>query len=347
MHAGDPKSQKTQYLFVMRSIPHQLLLDHFAGASNQGACLETILNHAGLDPIYLKDTSKSLSLPEFGRVVKSTFHLLQDESSGFLNRPLKPGTFAFMCYATISSRNLKECFERACRFFNLISDELRFSLAEYEESVQLSIHCRTKQRLNEGYLVLSMMVILVRWASWMTARPMTLEGLKFQCAPPEYHSAVHTLFGCPPTYRQRDNALIFDRSLLKLPIVQTNDSLVPFLAKAPGNLLTRFRSEKSVVVMVQRLLQVDLNRNLSLDEVAARLHMTTQTLRRRLRLEDNSFQNLKDKARRSQAIYKLTEQNLSIQEIAEASGYSDPSAFCRAFKKWTGYSPSEYRETHQ
>ena len=80
-----------------------------------------------------------------------------------------------------------------------------------------------------------------------------------------------------------------------------------------------------------------------LEAVARHLHVSPQTLRRHLREEGTSFQALKDELRRDIAIYHLGRADLSLQAIAEQLGFSEPSAFHRAFKKWTGLTPGAYR----
>jgi AraC-like DNA-binding protein len=73
--------------------------------------------------------------------------------------------------------------------------------------------------------------------------------------------------------------------------------------------------------------------------------MTPQTLRRRLREEGHGFQALKDALRRDTAIACLTQPELTLIDIANRVGFSEASTFCRAFKKWTGVAPGEYRQT--
>ncbi|MBF3242169.1 helix-turn-helix transcriptional regulator, partial [Pseudomonas aeruginosa] len=99
----------------------------------------------------------------------------------------------------------------------------------------------------------------------------------------------------------------------------------------------------SLTSQIRRLLGRDCRRWPDLDQVARQLHMSSQTLRRHLREEGGSFQQLKDHLRRDLAIYHLGRDELSIQDIAEQLGFSEPSAFHRAFKKWTGLTPGAYR----
>ncbi|HBM49958.1 MAG TPA: AraC family transcriptional regulator, partial [Marinobacter sp.] len=80
------------------------------------------------------------------------------------------------------------------------------------------------------------------------------------------------------------------------------------------------------------------------DWIALELHTSPQTLRRRLKQENTSFQEIKDLLRRDMAIYYLSHQELPINDIAERVGFTEPSTFHRAFKKWTGVTPGAWRE---
>jgi AraC-like DNA-binding protein len=80
------------------------------------------------------------------------------------------------------------------------------------------------------------------------------------------------------------------------------------------------------------------------DEIATLLGISAQTLRRRLREEGNGFQEIKDSVRKESAIDQLLNTGRTANEIAESIGFSEPSAFHRAFKKWTGTTPGAYRE---
>ena len=84
--------------------------------------------------------------------------------------------------------------------------------------------------------------------------------------------------------------------------------------------------------------------NMSFELVSSELNMTTHTLRRRLKDEGNSFQEIKDSIRRDRAMVLLDKPTLVLHDIAAQLGFSEPAAFNRAFKKWTGLTPGQYRE---
>ena len=81
----------------------------------------------------------------------------------------------------------------------------------------------------------------------------------------------------------------------------------------------------------------------SFEELTGMLNMSARTLRRRLEREGTSYQRIKDNARRDLAITLLSRNRMTVSDVAEWVGFSDPSAFHRSFKKWTGLSPGEYR----
>lgn len=128
-----------------------------------------------------------------------------------------------------------------------------------------------------------------------------------------------------------------------MPLLQDERTLKQFLQHSPADLLARPDGGDSLTSQIRRLLGRDCRRWPDLDQVARQLHMSSQTLRRHLREEGGSFQQLKDHLRRDLAIYHLGRDELSIQNIAEQLGFSEPSAFHRAFKKWTSLTPGAYR----
>ena len=103
-------------------------------------------------------------------------------------------------------------------------------------------------------------------------------------------------------------------------------------------------SEQSVTRRIRAILGDDFREEMpSFDELTELLSMSARTLRRRLEREGTSYQRIKDIARRDAAIAMLSRQGLTVSEVAERVGFSDPSAFHRSFKKWTGQSPGSYR----
>ena len=95
-------------------------------------------------------------------------------------------------------------------------------------------------------------------------------------------------------------------------------------------------------------MRVIINKSLintpGIEDIAAQLHLHPQTLRRRLAQEGTSFNEVKTQCRHDTALYYLGKSKLSIEQIAQRTGFSEASGFTRAFKTWTGMSPQKYRQ---
>jgi AraC-like DNA-binding protein len=120
------------------------------------------------------------------------------------------------------------------------------------------------------------------------------------------------------------------------------------LVRHASVLLDRLGSEESLSFKVRRAIADLLPRaEADVRRVAKALGMSRQTLHRRLAIENTSFQSLLTTLRRDAAVSQLASDAHSIAEIALLLGYSEPAAFHRAFRRWTGQSPSAYRSEHR
>jgi len=237
---------------------------------------------------------------------------------------------------------------RSSRFLSLLSDDLSIELQEKGDEAHLIIHYDNPHKLDQVFFVTSLFVIWIRLSCWLIERPILLERIEFQFSQPNFEEEFSLMFPCRHAFLQKQNKVVFSKRLLAVPIAQDSDSLSSFLHNAPESLLTQFRSDDSLTAQVKRLLlhrnglETSLE-NLGFESVAEELFMTTQTLRRRLKEEGNSFQEIKDSIRRDRAMVLLAKSQLTLLDISLELGFSDSAAFSRAFKKWTGLTPGAFR----
>jgi AraC-like DNA-binding protein len=138
-----------------------------------------------------------------------------------------------------------------------------------------------------------------------------------------------------------------DAALLDLPVRRDESELAAFLDGAPGKIAMLYRRDREIARSVREALASSLADPASFAMTARRLHISPRSLHRRLAAEGTSYRAIKDAVRREGALQRLEKTDLSVAEIAAALGYSEPSAFFRAFVAWTGAAPSLYRKRNK
>ncbi|WFU45687.1 AraC family transcriptional regulator ligand-binding domain-containing protein (plasmid) [Bradyrhizobium sp. CB82] len=159
----------------------------------------------------------------------------------------------------------------------------------------------------------------------------------------EYQSA----FGYPLLFNQPENALSFDRDWLDKTPKYGDELTYETMREHCIDLLDDMRLKTGVAGKVRHALLPDLARPTTFSEMAIRLGMSDRTLRRRLQLEGTSFRDLIDELRMEVAIRYLRDTTLSVEDISTSLGFSDPTHFRQAFRRWTGSSPGVFQTNAQ
>jgi AraC-like DNA-binding protein len=162
----------------------------------------------------------------------------------------------------------------------------------------------------------------------------------FTHAEPLYRVEYDRVFGAPIVFGKPWNALRFDKAFLSLRLPPVNRYVFGILSERAEALLKSLQSAKTVRGKAESLLIPDLHKgDPSVERIAEKLAMSRQTLYRKLKAEGTTFEKLLDELRHSMALHYLNGKKVSVNETAYLVGFSEPSAFSRAFKRWTGASP--------
>lgn len=319
-----------------------------AGARRAGLDLDPLLHAAGIAPALLNDPRARVTGEQAARMVRVLIAALDDEFMGLGPYPSKRGTFAMMCHAAVHSPDLRSALLRATKFYELFPGTPRFRIRYHEGQARVELQIRGV-RDPDHFMSEGIMIIWHGFSSWLIGRRIPLLRMEFRYPRPPHSAEYDLVFGCRSHFGTRGTAAAatFDRKYLAMPVVRDSRGLGDFLHHAPADLASAPDYETSAGESVRRMLAFAApSRMPSLDAVAAQLSISPQTLRRRLAEEGASFRQHKDDLRRDIAIEALTEGGETVEDIAERLGYADPSAFHRAFKRWTGTSPGSYRDAN-
>lgn len=314
------------------------------GFRARGFDVDELLGQIGLAPSLLGLPHARVSAPTYSMLLRLIAQVLDDEFFGQDSRRMKVGAFAMLCHNVIHCRTLDKALGRILRFFALQLDDLRGTLSCRDGLVLMTLVEREPDAPARIFAQETLMMFVHRLACWLVNRRIPIHHAAFRYSAPAQAAEYPLMFCSDLRFDQPQTYLAFDCKYLDLPVVRTEPSLKDFLAIAPGNLLVQYKDSQSLAAQIQRRLrQLQPSDWPGFDQIADDMRTSASTLRRRMEAEGQSYQAIKDHLRRDMAINLLSDTGMSVMDIAAELGFAETSAFHRAFKKWTGANPGEYR----
>ena len=287
---------------------------------------------------------------QVGRLFRLIQQELNDEFMGFTGRPCKYGIFATLCDLVANAQNLGDLLNQSTSFYNLLGDEVAMQLTVVEETAELSITLNHPALDHEHFLSEFLMVIWHRFPSWYIGEAIRLKETHFAHPAPRHEDELKIMFPGRIRFNQGSNRLLFDSNYLRKPLRRNSKEIATFLHTYPIEIMTIPGEDSSLEAQVERGIVREKGGKLeflSAEELAAQLQLGVLTLYRHLQNEGTSYQRIKDNIRREKAIELLMETDSSVDRVSEVLGYAESRSFTRAFRKWMGVSPRQYRTLNQ
>ncbi|OIQ89165.1 urease operon transcriptional activator [mine drainage metagenome] len=316
------------------------------GLRRRGFDGDELLDKAGIPPALTALPHARVSAASYATLLRLTAQVLDDEFFGQDRRRMKVGSFAMLGRILIHCDRLDKALDLALRYYALQLDDVYGSLRRDGDLVWLALHPRDAGRPVGVFAQETMLMFIHRLACWLVNRRIAIQRAAFSYAAPPHHGEYDLLFCSGQAFGQPFTGLAMEARSLTLPVARRADSLRDFLSKAPENLLFQYKNGDSMTIQILRRLGSMAPADWpSLEQLARDLRTSTSTIRRRLESEGQYYQGLKDQVRRDMAINLLNGTGMSVMDIGAELGFAETSAFHRAFKKWTGANPGEYRRT--
>ncbi len=314
-----------------------------------GGDVEAIFGRATIRSAQLASPINELTLHQFCTLFEEAARQTGQDNFGLnFGYDFAPQRLGAIGYVAITSPTLAAGLNNLVRYFPAHQDSSILSLEEDRDLLWLTYQIldpRIDERRQDAELSLGMFLNILRNALGPDWMPLEIH---FEHGRPDGGGEHERRFGAPTLFGQRTNAIAFRREALAQPMANCDPYLFaviePFLAERAASR----RAPTDFVSALKQEIKLKLGESSSsLRSVAGRMGLSSAALQRRLRELGVSYNDLLRAARQELALRYVRESDMPLTEIAFAVGYSELSAFSRAFRAWTGLSPQQYRRQTQ
>jgi AraC-like DNA-binding protein len=314
-------------------------------AAHGGVAAHSLYEATGLNPDDLADPDHRIPFSTVVLLYEKAAQLTGDDAFGLhVGENVDPKAFDVLGYSVINSPTLGAGLDRMVRYNSLWTNGSTFAVEISDPNTRITYTYQGDsigEHRHDAEMTFAAIVTLGRTVTDADWSPLSVA---FQHEQPADTSEHARIFRCPVTFGAQTNEFIFDSSTLALPLVKADPGLCAVLDRHAKELLTKYPREDTLVDRARKLIRDELSGgDASLDRLAAKLGMSGRTLQRKLREHGTSHQELLDEMRSELAMRYLREPEMAICEVAYLLGFSESSALHRAFKRWTGMTPSEFR----
>ena len=314
-------------------------------ASAHGVAAEDLYRSVNLDCSVLLDPDNRIPFAQLVNLYERAAELTGDNNFGLhLGESVDPKMFDVVGYSALNSRTLGDSFTRVARYHSIWTDGATFTLETSNDTSAIIYRYVDKiaEHRHDAEMTLATVTTLCRNIASSEFNPTSIE---FEHEAPADTSEHDRIFRCPIKFGAPLNKLHFPSSHLALPIAKADAGLCALLDRHAEELLAKFPPRDSLVDQVRCIIATEFRGgDPSLEHVADQLGLTPRTLQRKLHELDTSHNELLEDMRRQLAMRYLREREMAVCEVAYLLGFSESSSFHRAFKRWTGLTPKEFRK---
>jgi AraC-like DNA-binding protein len=298
----------------------------------------SLFGAADLTPELLADDDARISAPQFCVAWAEAIRATADPALALAMATAIPiGAFGIVEYVCRAAPTVGEALQRWVRYLNLLDDAVRVGLAIDDDHAYLRVELESEAPAPASHELC--FALVVKQLRQLSAAPFRATRVELTHRAPADVATYRAWFDAPVVFDADTTQLVMPRAALAASLRSSDPALLAILTRAADDLARAAPREPPFLAQVKRAVRELLRGNdATIEQVAKQLGLTTRSLQRRLKDAGTSFQAVREAVRRELATRYLDDQ-LSIAEISFLLGFSEPSAFFRAFKRWTGTTP--------
>lgn len=317
-------------------------------ASVAGLKREEFARTANFDLHLLENADNEIPFAQLFGLYRHAVNLIGDDAFGLhVGERDSPKSYGLLGYVTSNSGTVGEAVNRLVRYQQIRTDAYKFSLEISGANASLTyvyqgsdVSPETRRHESEETLC-----SIIEFGRMMTGFNWMPREVRFEHARPKDVSEHERIFRAPVRFGKLMTQLVFDSSFLHLPLIEADATLGSLLEKQAEELLKKSpKVEKTFAHRVRQLMKENLSGGeLRMETVCRNLGNSKRTLQRKLTEEGTTYQKLLEETQCEMSKYYLRQPEITICEISDSLGFSESSAFHRAFRRWTGLTPNSFR----
>jgi AraC-like DNA-binding protein len=317
------------------------------GYARRGRDPSGALRAAGLVSAAHLDPDARVPLEAFETLSAHAMRELDDEALGWFSRRLPWGSYGMLLRASLTSPTLGVALGRWTRHHGLLTDDVSISLRAEGGTAVVRVEERAELGDLREFCLMSLLRNLHGIACWLADSRIALTGTRFPVPAPTYADVCGRMFGGAIAFDATAAELRFDAGYLGLPVVRDDAALRRVLQRPIPLMARQYRQDRQLSQRIAGFIAANLGQPPDAEEVARHFGISLRSLQRYLQAEGTSVLDLALRARRVRAEELLRSSDLPLKRVASLSGYRDESSFGRAFRRWTGKTPADFRRAAQ
>lgn len=324
------------------TVPTHLVQRLIRNAERQGHDVSALLRSAGISPDVVRSGRARVTLDQLSDLTRSYWTATGDELFGA--GPHVPlGSFRLVARSMFTAPDLRTMLIRMDQASRVLTTLPRIEAALEGDTPHLTVDV---SRLDDpDHIVTDTLIAFIhRTIGWAIGRRVPLVFLSLPYDAPRFLRYYESTFGLLPSFGAEVAGLGFDHALLDAPLMRTADDIDAYIGHSPKNFFSTRDFGSTTTDQVLRVLEQGLTGGWPTPEaIADRLAVSVHHLRRLLREEGTTMTDLQEDLKRDAAINSLVVGKESVEDLSRRLGFSESSAFRRAFRRWTGVPPGAYR----
>lgn len=315
-------------------------------ARRQGLDDTTLLTAAGIAPEDLR--LERWPVDHITRLWRAAARLSGDPGLGLKAGTLVgPASFNVVSFILQSAASLRQAFTVVQKYQSLISDAGRFQLIAGETASWLVYHPRQGDLAFSPHQIEAVLAAVVSFSRWITPTPLQPERVCFSHDQVGPLAGYREVFHCSVEFNQAYSGLLIANAVLDRPLPQANAELAHLHERYAASQLTSLGQGRQLDQVIQDWVRARLGPPLpTRAEAADAFGLSERTLARRLQQHGSSYADIVDTVRRDLALHRIRHTSLPLKDIAHELGFAELSPFYRAFQRWTGSTPAQWRHAH-